>query len=148
MQEDRLIEKLIRLLPYWHYRIDKPFKLFLKDKMSLETYYCLQMLRQNGPTTMSELCQRLKISKQQATHLIETLHRHHFVERSINAEDRRFITIQVTGQALDYIEKHIYGDTAFIDQVRQRLSAEELARLEGAVDTLLELLPKLNPPAD
>ena len=38
MNNKNFTEELLRLLPYWHYRIDKPFKAFMKDKMSLETY--------------------------------------------------------------------------------------------------------------
>ena len=36
----QLIETLLAVLPYWHYKIDRPFKQRHKNAMSLETYYC------------------------------------------------------------------------------------------------------------
>lgn len=138
------IEQLLRLLPYWHYKIDKPFKLFLKDKMSLETYYCLQTLRQKGPMTMSEICRCLKISKQQATKMIDTLYTHHFVERQPGETDRRFISIRVTQQAIDYIESEIYRNPEFVDRLGRTLSAADFAQLQQAIETLLRLLPQLD----
>lgn len=143
MEKERFTEKMLKLLPYWHYKIDKPFKMFLKDKMSLETYYCLQVLRQNGPMTMTELSSSLKISKQQATKIIDTLYRHHFVARSNQENDRRFITICVTDTAIDYIEQTIYGNMEFAGFLEKQLGAEDMKQLESAVDVLIGVLSKL-----
>ena len=127
MNNKNFTEELLRLLPYWHYRIDKPFKAFMKDKMSLETYYCLQVLLRKGPMTMTELTRHLNVSKQQATKLIEILCSHDFVRRLPTEHDRRCIVIEVTECAKDYMINTIYKDTSFAagcaDTVRRALQA-------------------------
>lgn len=144
MEQTNFTEDLLKLLPCWHYNINKPFKAFMKDKMSLETYYCLQVMRQKGPMTMTELTHRLNVSKQQATKLIDILCEHHFVKRCSLEYDRRCITIEVTKEAEKYMEENIYQDTAFVEQLEQKLGAEDTRRLGQAVGTLLEILSRLD----
>ncbi|PNV60543.1 MarR family transcriptional regulator [Clostridium sp. chh4-2] len=137
-------EMMLKLLPYWYYKIEKPFKMSLKDKMSLETYYCLQILQQDGSMTMTDLAARLKISKQQATKIIDTLNQHHFIERKYNERDRRYIRICVSDSAIQYIEENIYKNTDFPLQLEEKIGKEDVKRLEDAMATLLEILPKLD----
>lgn len=137
-------EMMLKLLPYWYYKIEKPFKISLKDKMSLETYYCLQILQQDGSMTMTDLAARLKISKQQATKIIDTLNQHHFIERKYNERDRRYIRICVSDSAIQYIEENIYKNTDFPLQLEEKIGKEDVKRLEDAMATLLEILPKLD----
>lgn len=137
-------EMILKLLPYWYYKIEKPFKMSLKDKMSLETYYCLQILQQDGSMTMTDLAARLKISKQQATKIIDTLNQHHFIERKYNERDRRYIRICVSDSAIQYIEENIYKNTDFPLQLEEKIGKEDVKRLEDAMATLLEILPKLD----
>lgn len=143
MEKMNFTRKLLKLLPYWHYQIDKPFKLFIKDKMSLETYYCLQILLENGPMTMSQLCNKLNISKQRATTLIEKLYEHKFVERKTNEKDRRYIDIFVSQTGRNYIEDNIYNDKEFINALKQKLSKEDLIKLESSINALLEVLTNI-----
>ena len=129
-------EIMLKLLPYWHYEIEKPFKMSLKDKMSLETYYCLQILQQDGSMTMTDLASRLKISKQQATKIIDTLYKYHFIERKYNEQDRRYITICVADPAIRYIDENIYKNTDFFRQLEEKIGKEDAKRLEQSVETL------------
>ena len=139
MNNKNFTEELLRLLPYWHYRIDKPFKAFMKDKMSLETYYCLQVLLRKGPMTMTELTRHLNVSKQQATKLS-----HDFVRRLPTEHDRRCIVIEVTERAKDYMINTIYKDTSFADKLKQELGSDDMERLEQAVLTLSDVLSRLD----
>lgn len=144
METGKFVENLLTVLPYWHYKIDRPFKQSLDGGMSLETYYCLQMLRWDGPMTMSELAGRLKITKQQATRTIDRLYACDFVKRLFDENDRRFIKIEITQKALDYIEQNIYQDTEFLKTLESRIGGAEIEELGGAIETLLRILPKLS----
>lgn len=146
MDLSHFTEKLMALLPYWHYKIDRPFKQTQKENhaaMSLETYYCLQMLRCDGPMTMTELAHRLLLTKQQATRTIDHLYRHGLVIRLPDPEDRRLVRIEITPQAVEYLHHHIRQNAIFLNSLPDQLSADELAEFDGAVSTLLRLLPKL-----
>lgn len=139
----QLIETLMAVLPYWHYKIDRPFKQQHKNAMSLETYYCLQMLHQGGPMTMSQLAGLLHIKKTQATRTIDELHKYGFVRRLADSADRRCIRIEATQVALDYIQTNFNADNEFLHKVEQSLEPAEQAELQAALETLLRVLPKI-----
>lgn len=139
-------EKLMAVLPYWHYKLDRPFKQAQKENqapMSPETYYCLQMLRCDGPMTMTEMAHRLLLTKQQATRTIDHLYSHGLVVRLPDRDDRRVVRIEVTAQAVEYLRQHIRQNAGFLHLLPERLDAEELDELDRAVGTLLRLLPRL-----
>lgn len=139
-------EKLMAVLPYWHYKLDRPFKQAQKENqapMSPETYYCLQMLRCDGPMTMTEMAHRLLLTKQQATRTIDHLHRHGLVVRLPDRDDRRVVRIEVAAQAVEYLHQHIRQNAGFLQTLPERLDPDELDELDRAVGTLLRLLPRL-----
>lgn len=141
------VDHLMLALPYWHYKLDRPFKQAQKENqaaMTLETFYCLQMLRAEGPVTMGELAQRLRLTKQQATRTIDHLYAHGLVRRFQEDGDRRVIRIEITEQAREYLAGHLRQNTLFLKQARRRLTDEELQAFGEAVDTLLHVLPKLD----
>lgn len=141
------VDHLMLALPYWHYKLDRPFKQAQKENqapMSLETFYCLQMLRAEGAMTMGRLAQRLHLTKQQATRTIDHLYLHGLVQRTQGDEDRRVVRIEITGRAREYLADHLRQNTTFLKEARGRLTEEELEAFGGAVDTLLRILPLLD----
>ena len=138
------VRRLLQVMPDWHSRLVKPFKEKLNTEMSLETYYCLQVLLRKGPMTMTELTRHLNVSKQQATKLIEILCSHDFVRRLPTEHDRRCIVIEVTERAKDYMINTIYKDTSFADKLKQELGSDDMERLEQAVLTLSDVLSRLD----
>ena len=143
MEREKLVENLMTVVPYWHYAVNKRLKRLHYNKMSRETYYCLQMLRHQGAMTMSEMARRLGISKQQATRTVEELHRHGFLRRVADEHDRRFIRIEPTEEANRYIEDNFYRDETMTRDLEQSLSPEEIEEFGAAIATLRKLLPKL-----
>lgn len=138
MKNTNLIEELLRILPYWHYTIEKPLKQSLKDKISLETYYCLRVLQKDGPMTMSALCAHANITKQQGTRLIDALYKHAFVQRSHDTSDRRNIYIEITPQAIAYLDSLCEPQ-----KIQSKLCKEDQETLLQAVLMLGEVLPKI-----
>lgn len=139
-------ERWMMLLLYWHYKMDKPFKQRYREhekSMSLETYYCLQMLRLGGPVTMSELADRLKISKQQATKTIEKLYKYDFVRRLTDLKDRRVVRIEITDTAVAYIQQNIHQNMQLMEKWKAEIGEEDLLALQKAMETFLQILPKL-----
>ena len=141
---EQFVQNLLLVMPNWHAKLIKPFKDTLNREMSLETYYCLQVLLRKGPMTMTELTRHLNVSKQQATKLIEILCSHDFVRRLPTEHDRRCIVIEVTERAKDYMINTIYKDTSFADKLKQELGSDDMERLEQAVLTLSDVLSRLD----
>ena len=142
-EKERFVENLLTVLPYWHCAIDKNVKRYLKDKMSLETYYCLQTIRGGGAMPMSELADRLRISRQQATQMVQKLYEHGFVRRLQSEADRRSVKIEVTPLAEAYIQDVYYQDNTLMEELQRRIGAENMAELARAVEILLRVLPKI-----
>lgn len=140
---EKFVQNMLGVMPNWHAKLVRPFKDTLNKEMSLETYYCLQTLKTNGIMTMTRLSQQLKVPKQQATKLIDSLSMHRFVERVYNEEDRRAIWIRLTPEAVTYLDEYYLKNTAFIHMLEEQLTGEELVQLNSAMETLGRILPKL-----
>lgn len=140
---EKFVKNLIYVFPIWHSKLVKPFRDTLNGEMSLETYYCLETLKIRGTVTMTELAQQLKVPKQHVTKLIDQLSRHRFVERVPDEADRRIIWIRLTPEALAYLDEYYLKNPAFIRNLEERLTEQELEQLNRAAKILKELLPKL-----
>lgn len=137
------VRNLLHVMPLWNVKLIRPFKNSLNGEMSLETYYCLETLKSSGLVTMSEMARRLKVPKQQATKLIDALTAHGFVERAPKENDRRVIEVRLTSTAVSYLDDYHTKNKAFIQSLEEQLTEEELQKLDTAMNTLLELLPRL-----
>ncbi|RGZ01291.1 MarR family transcriptional regulator [Clostridium sp. AM58-1XD] len=140
---EKFVHNLLLVMPNWHSKLVRPLKDNLNREMSLETYYCLQTLKNSGTVTMTGLAQQLKVPKQQVTKLVDKLSEHHFVERLCNEDDRRAVLIRLTPEAILYLDEYYRKHTAFIESLEKQLSEEELEKLNQAVEYLREILPKL-----
>ena len=137
------VRNLLLVMPDWHSKLVKPFRDTLDNEMSLETYYCLETLRACGTATMSELAHQMKVPKQQMTRLVDRLSQSRFVERVQGTDDRRVTWIRLTPGAVSYLDEYSLKNTAFIQMLEEKLTQDELQRLNDAVEALEEILPKL-----
>ena len=146
MNHTTSMQELIRLLPHWHYKVERSIRRQQKSRqISYETYFCLMTLKNCGQMKMGELAKAMRLSKQQATHMIDSLHRYGLVERSENPGDRRSIYIGITAQGFRFLKENALDATALYEQMLQRLSDDrEIAAFEQAVHTMLEVLTKLD----
>ena len=145
MNHTTSMQELIRLLPHWHYKVERSIRRQQKSRqISYETYFCLMTLKNCGQMKMGELAKAMRLSKQQATHMIDSLHRYGLVERSENPGDRRSIYIGITAQGFRFLKENALDATALYEQMLQKLSDREIAALEQAVHTMLEVLTKLD----
>lgn len=136
--------ELLSILPQWHYRIAKPFKQLLDDGVSLEMYYCFQILRWLGGTaTMSELGLRTQMPKQQMTKMVNRLVEHHFVERTYDPANRRVINIKITDSALDYIDHFLTQNAKCFKTLLEQMDREDRTAFQQAIETITTIFNKL-----
>ena len=136
---EEFVQNLLLVMPNWHSKLVKPFKDTLNREMSLETYYCLETVKQCG----TRIARELKVPKQQVTKLIDKLSEYEFVERVSNEKDRRTVWIQLTPKASAYLDEYYLKNKVFIQMLEEQLTEEELRQLNRAAKTLSEILPKL-----
>lgn len=143
MEHKEIVNNLIRLLAYWHYKIEKPLKQTKKyPKISYESYFCLTTLCEYGPLSMSDLAKNLKLSKQQATQLIDKLYNEQFVNRLIDKTDRRKILINLTDNAKEFLKTSHFDGTVLDLQIETKLTYSEQQELYDATETMIRLLSK------
>lgn len=143
MNTELPFKNILEILPLWNNKIVKPFRQSLQGKLSLELYYCMQLLRKYEPLTMSETALRLNMTKQSATKVVNKLYSIQFIERILNTEDRRIIQIRTTDIGREYIDKNYIQDSTFFESIRQGLSPQEMNEMNQALETLLRIFPKL-----
>lgn len=138
-----MFEKIINFMPHWRYRVVKPFKQMLKDGISLEMYYCIQLLKEIGtPITMSEIAKITKMPKQQMTKMVNKLIEHNFVNRVTDESDRRIIRLELTEKAEEYINCFIENDAIYFNDFFDSLTEEETDEFFGALDVMHNILIK------
>ncbi len=137
------VKNLLHAMPAWNSNLVRPFKNSLNGEMSLETYYCLETLRSRGTATMTEMARRLNVPKQQATKLVDALAAHEFVERVPRESDRRTVEVRLTPKAVSYLDDYHMKNKEFIRTLEEKLTEQELQKLNDAVIVLAQTLPKL-----
>lgn len=144
MESEQFIENLLTVLPYWQYKLVKPIRQALKSEMGMEAYYTLQTLRQFGAMPLTELAQRLKITKQQASKVVDGLCMHQLVQRIPDKSDRRYIQIEITDKGAEALFRIFRQDSEFLEKLKNRLGPDDLDEFGAAIETLLRVLPKLD----
>lgn len=140
MNEKKMIDQLLYLLPYWHYKIERPLKQLQKNsKISFETYYCLKILSTGKQMSMTELAQYLHMSKQQITKMTNTLCEYDFLKRIYDPKDRRIIKVKITPKALQYMEE-VSLNEQFLDSLKNEFSESQIKQLEQCIQTLIEVV--------
>lgn len=144
MKNFTLQENILALLPMWNYNIAKPLKQFLDDGISLEMYYCIQAMRwYEKPIKMSELSELTKTPKKQMTKVADRLVEQQLVERVYDPLDRRIVRLQLTEQALSYIDHFLEQDGGYFKSILGQIEQEDLPRFQAAIKTLIEILGKI-----
>lgn len=144
MKHKKIIDNLVRMLPYWHYKIERPLKLSKKgNPISNESYFCLIILYKHGPMKMSELSENLRLSKQQTTQIINKLYDAEFIERIYDEKDRRIIRIHISEKAKLFLKDNPFDGTLIDKQIGENLNEQEREELLIATETMLRLLAKL-----
>mgnify|MGYP003286364485 CR=1 FL=1 len=126
--------------------INKTFAAYYKSDYDLTTNQMstIWYLKYCGMMTMGEFANKMQMSRQQATQLINHLVETDYVKRQYSKENRRIIYIKVAEKGervIDEIESK-YSKHAF--EEIQRLSIEDQARFVEAMEVLSELLPQVD----
>lgn len=141
--EKTLYQNIIHILPHWHYKIERSIKQKQKNKnISYETYFCLLILKKGGLVKMSEIARDLRLSKQQATQMIDKLYQHGMIDRQDDPQDRRSILIGINDKGRQFLIDNPLDTSPLQEQIQTHLTADEQAEFNQAIETLLRLFRK------
>ena len=138
-----LYQNIIHILPHWHYKIERSIKQKQKIKnISYETYFCLLILKKGGLVKMSEIARDLRLSKQQATQMIDKLYQHGMIDRQDDPQDRRSILIGINDKGKQFLIDNPLDTSPLQEQIQTHLTADEQTEFNQAIETLLRLFRK------
>ena len=102
----------------------------------------MRLLEDEGTLHVSEIGMRLQIAKAQMTRLIDKLEALNFVERKIDAADRRTFNITLTVQARHTLSENKAKITCAMQEIISSLSEEDLKNLSLSLRSLRDILLK------
>jgi DNA-binding MarR family transcriptional regulator len=107
-------------------------------------YYVLLLLVKDIELSMSEIGEKLFISKPNVTALINQLMEEGFTERLPDKQDRRIIKIRLTKKGTAFVEKN---KKVFRQQINEKLlslSEKELNKFVSSLQTIMKILTKIS----
>lgn len=146
MDDKEILEKLLMVLPHWNYRIVRPARQLLDGSISMEMYYCLQILRWGGEMTMGDFARRVQMPKHQTSKMASRLFERHFIERIYDPADRRVVKIKITDTALQFINGFLEDHAQTSKKLLERMPPADREAFGAAVDTLLDVFSRLPEP--
>jgi MarR family 2-MHQ and catechol resistance regulon transcriptional repressor len=103
----------------------------------------MEVVKNQGPMSMSSIAQALYYSKQNLTSIVDNLVREGHVERLPDPSDRRVLNIALTAQGRTFMEERKKKIKGRLVGDLSHLSEEELERLSKAFDDIKLVLPKM-----
>ncbi|MGX4686236.1 MarR family winged helix-turn-helix transcriptional regulator [Vagococcus sp. JNUCC 83] len=140
---DDITKKLLKLLPYWHFNVERRIKQKNELEITYESYYCLLGLTQIDSLTMKDIAEDFYFGKQQTTRIVNQLLSHSFVEKKISETDKRVTEVSITPQGRMYLEKNPFDTTYLKDDLSKVLNDKEIVALNQSLDVLLTTFKKL-----
>ncbi|MGI5965345.1 MULTISPECIES: MarR family winged helix-turn-helix transcriptional regulator [Anaerotruncus] len=140
-----IVEDIVKIIPEFEYQFGRPMKLITQKELTNYQSKVLTVLQVVSEISMSELADRLVMSKPQLTANVDVLVRLGLVERISDPNDRRKIIIRMAEKGVQYIDKTKQSMGKFYDLYYNNLTEEERLKLYLAIEDLLVLLEKLNP---
>ncbi len=107
---EQLSNLVIECMPLFMNKLGYPMQSFLRTEMNPSDMVLLALVEEGGEVSMGEVAQKLQISKQYATPLIDRLVRQDFLARNRVEADRRVVKISITPagrEALHEVQRRV-----------------------------------------
>ena len=99
----------------------------------------IALLAKDGPRRLTELAAHQRVSQPGMTQLVARLEREGLVRRTPLAGDRRVVVVEVTGAAVELVERRRAERAAALDGLLDRLDPADRAAIGAALPALTRL---------
>lgn len=118
--------------------------LFAKSTgLSMPQFSILMQLHHKGACGVSNISERFDISNAAASQLVEKLVQGGFIKREEDPHDRRAKLLNLTDKGRKLIEQGIEQRYGWMEELADKLSAEERAKVSEALNILTEAAQEL-----
>lgn len=117
---------------------------YLKDFGLVRSHAAiLRLLKTNNSLPMSELSEKIQVTKPNVTLLIDKLEKLGYVERVNASHDRRVIFIKLSAAGDEFVESYVKKLYGYFTIMFSKLSSEDLEFFKSNISSLKELISKL-----
>lgn len=113
------------------------------SRMVHSKYHVMGILYKNGPMQMSEIGERIGLSKPNMTFIIDALISEGKVARSSDPKDRRLVMINITGKGKEDLNKAKECLKEELQKKISKLDSKEVTSLANSLKTIKTLVLKM-----
>ena len=118
--------------------------LFAKSTgLSMPQFSVLMQLHYRGACGMSEISERFEVTAAAASQLVDKLVQSGFIKREEDPHDRRAKLLNLTDRGKELIQQGIEERYRWVDQLEERLTAEESVQISEALDIMTRAAQEL-----
>jgi len=111
--------------------------------LSMPQFSILMQLHHKGPCGMSEISERFDVSAAAASQLVDKLVHSGLIERVEDSRDRRAKQLSLSKKGAALVEKGIQERYRWVDDLAEKLSAEERSKVSEALSLLTSVAQKM-----
>lgn len=108
-------------------------------EVTVEQFHILRHIREGG-TSVSELAKKKRISRPAVSQIVDALVKRGFVRRTVNAQDRRQILLELTDAGNTLLDAISLKTRCWMLELFSPLTPDELETIIRALDRLKRLL--------
>ena len=118
--------------------------LFAKSTgLSMPQFSVLMQLHYRGACGMSEISERFEVTAAAASQLVDKLVQSGFIKREEDPHDRRAKLLNLTDRGKELIQRGIEERYRWVDQLAERLTAEERVQVSEALNIMTRAAQEL-----
>jgi DNA-binding MarR family transcriptional regulator len=118
--------------------------LFAKSTgLSMPQFGLLMQMHHKGACGMSQVSERFEITPAAASQLVDKLVQNGFIQREEDPNDRRAKLLNLTDKGRDLIQRGMQERYRWVEQLAERLSAEERAQVSEALNIMTHAAQEL-----
>lgn len=145
-ENDEIKSKIINYIDYNLENISKPFAAFFKEEYGLTPHQMsvIWYLRKIHNMSMSQCAEKLHVTKQQATQLVDNLVKKDLINRVHLECNRRVIKIELTEKGIQVIKDIENRYTKKFVNETNKLKRNEIEEFLNAMEIINKILPRLD----
>lgn len=118
------------------FRRDQQIDIWMSLPLSIAQLKSLFFISNHGSTNLGNLAAALKVTPTNTTGIVERLVKKGLVSRTENQQDRRMLSLEVTEQGRELVDKLRQRRISRMSKVLEKMSPEELTNLNLAYANL------------
>jgi DNA-binding MarR family transcriptional regulator len=106
--------------------------------LSMPQFGLLMQMHHKGACGISDVSERFEITPAAASQLVDKLVQHGFIQRGEDPNDRRAKLLNLTDKGRDLIQRGMEERYHWVDELGERLTAEERVKVTEALNIMTE----------